>query len=341
MEIFLTALFLVVMFKLITGLSKFLRSVSSSQQDKENDLPAEFMKPGPARWIRAGEGFNFKGFSLKGGFVYFGSKLPGFDGKNDGCLIDHQLLLERGPSPDGAACSFSTGYDTLTPVQRAGYLAWLEGGRSGTGDQEKVYALLYFKGLERRLVMEGARGELGGPGREELRVEGLRLLDVFGENEKLLQALQKFLALDWAIYGDLDVIPDYLDFESGYGSDVFPAVIARFSTLMQPVPDKWALIWTITREISASDGSKKRTSDAFKSIFQIRYREKYGEGMILHPSRKPLSLYYRPSNPSLGDCRRITIPRLSDPFLIATPFRNIDALAEACEAELEGSAKSR
>lgn len=334
MDTLIAAFFIVLAFKIISGLISWRRTRSSSDLNGMKGVPLEFKGEGPARWIHWEETLKFKRFVFREGLFYFGARLPGFDGKNDSCLIDPALPLDLELIAENTNPQGDLRYDTLSPSERTAYMHWLEDGRSGLGPNTSTYAALYVFGLERRIAADGARGELSKTEREKIVSELLRLHDAYGFDNNLRAVIQNVLALEWVIYGDHDEVPEFLNFEEGTAAEIFPAIIARLSAVGRPIPEERALQWVILREFQKSPVHRVRKSEEYKELFRAHYKEKYGEGMKIHPSRKPLIIHYRPANPSLGESRSILIQRLPDPFLISTPLSRIDALAEECEASL-------
>jgi hypothetical protein len=333
-DLLISVFLAVVCFKLLRALVRRANPRRECDVAKGRICAAEFCDGTVTRWINSNEEFRVKGVLLKGGLFYLGTKLPGADGKNDCSLIDPTLPsgpegLEKNGKED-----FKPGYSLMSPQERNAYLRWIENGRTDKGPCFLPYATLFLFGLERRLSVDGASGKLSASERDEILTELQRLLDSYGDDPVFRGAVMNIIALEWAIYGNYDDVPPHINFEEGAAADSFAAVLAWFSICGKPVLADWALKWVILREPEAPPGGHKRKNEEFAGLFKTRYEEKFGKGMILHPSRKPLIIQYRPSNPSLGERRMILIPRLTDPFQISTPLHKIDGLAGMCEAEL-------
>ena len=84
MDTLIAAFFIVLAFKIISGLISWRRTRSSSDLNGMKGVPLEFKGEGPARWIHWEETLKFKRFVFREGLFYFGARLPGFDGKNLG-----------------------------------------------------------------------------------------------------------------------------------------------------------------------------------------------------------------------------------------------------------------
>ena len=125
-------------------------------------------------WVPAGHGVTVRGFEIRSGMVYVGSRLSA--GSVDGwsrnvampCLIDPRLKVGALPEGSPSDAVYWPSYASITAVQRAVYLHWLSTGKCDPG-LPVGYAFLYFHGLERRLLLDGP-----GPDEEAMLVAEIR-----------------------------------------------------------------------------------------------------------------------------------------------------------------------
>jgi hypothetical protein len=341
MDLFFLTLFLIVFLRLIAlVLTRQIRRKTESRFPRTVFPPGYDFKAG-GRWISKDETVLLHGHFLQGGMFYLGSRLKGYDGINDASLINPFLPLKdvEGEKDESSSINNEEGeirYANLSPEKRLEFIKWLSEGRKSGEGTSLCFPKLFFYGLERRLILDGIREVLNEDERQSIVHALLDLKDEYGEDKAFKNMVKTLLALEWAIYGRYDQAPGYLDFTCIYSSEAFVALLASLSRRGLPIPSDVALNWVVLRERLNAPGEERRKRDEFEDLFKVRYTEKYGAGMILHPSKKTLRVSYDPANPSLGGKQKIRVKGLPDPFLISTPVHIIDRLATDCEVELYG-----
>lgn len=337
MELFFLILAVGILYKIVRAFFNWPKISGFGKNKKFSGAPSSRNTPppgAPAEWYGADQSFVVNGFSIPGGLVYVGGKLPDYSGFNDPCLINTDLDIASGTSPSESVAAFHPGYGKMTPGQRGAYLSWLSGERSDPS-ASIAYVFLFLYGLERRLLVDGQRRGISPKERGDIVLEILRLLQIYGENRSFRGHALNLLAMEWVLYGNPNTIPAYLDFSDRYCAEPFAAVLAWYAAHDQPIPAEIALQWVILHPERGLKTTARRCPEFFRWLFTIRYREKYGKGMVIHPNRTPLTLTYRGANPSLGDHLKLRIPKLPSPFVLTTPMKRIAAIAEQCTAELE------
>jgi uncharacterized tellurite resistance protein B-like protein len=99
-----------------------------------------------------------------------------------------------------------------------------------------------------------------------------------------------------------------------------------------PLPAELALSWTVTSPEAYLRTPAQRCQDEFSSLFELRYRERFDEGLRL-PQGKKLQIGYRASSPALPEIEEPTsLPDVSDSPKLIEPLRD---LARECCAELD------
>ena len=334
MELFLLLLAAGILFKLARAFSRYLGS--SGPGKKRRGREDEKLPPpdAPAKWYNSEEEPSFKGFAIPGGLVYFGGKLLDYSGFNDACLINPHLEISEREESAKPFSMKGLSYGALSPQQRVSYLQWLLEGREDP-DCDPGCVLLFFYGLERRLFIDGLRGRLAPEERKSIVLEVLRLLQIYDERLPLRRFFCNLLAMEWVLFGEGAEIPPYLNFPGACGTEVFPAIAARLAARDIPLPAETALQWLMFQAEESSLPQARKHTEHFRLLFLLRYKEKFGKGIPLHPGRVPLILEYCGANPSLGGRLKIRIPSLMNPFVIRAPLQKIASLGVQCAEELE------
>ena len=186
-------------------------------------------------------------------------------------------------------------YAKISPNQRASYLRWLSSGRVNPLS-DIGYAFLFFYGLERRLLLE----------RRDLN-------PIVKEVVRLLRPTQ---------YQVLSTATSAASWHSHWhepesrrlrisGSRLFlpnrgSSATKTFSRLLWHGSSKGICRFPSRgRCVSAQDPRCPRSivldrlPEAFNSLFQKRYRDQFGEGMLLKVAKRERVLGYRPASPTL------------------------------------------
>ena len=285
------------------------------------------------QWIEPGQSFICRGYSVEDGMVYVGERMRDFTGTNEGCLINPELEVAPEGTPSLPVNQIQPRYEMMSPEQRGAYLRWLGEGRFGRADP--AWPFLFFYGIERRLFMDGPRGYVSHQERNELVSEVRRLLHVYGEYRSFRGYCKNLLATEWVLKGDYAEIPEWVDFTDRFCVEAFNAIISLYVSRDQPIPGEVALQWLFLHPEHIPGTLSRREPEKFERLFLEGYKEKFGEGILIHKNRSPLNLIYKGANPSLGNGVKLTVSSLPDPFLLATPIKKLDVLAEECISAME------
>lgn len=161
-----------------------------------------------------------------------------------------------------------------------------------------------------------------------------RLLSIYGENRSFRGYATNLLAMEWVLFQSHDDIPDYLNLADNYTSDPFQAQLARCVSAKRPLTAAMVLQWIHLHPDFGLRTPARRCAKEFKELFTRRYAEKFGEGIIVPPNKKPLSIAYRAASPSLRGLQ-LDFPELPDPFMLTAPLKKVFAVAESCTDELD------
>ena len=221
------------------------------------------------------------------------------------------------------------------PVARHAYLKWHASGRSAA-DAPVSFAFLYFYGLERRVLHDyGSKTERG----EEYQAilgEVRRLLEVYGENNSFRRYASAFLEMAQAIHHTVntdDPPPDYP--VSGYE---LPSRLKIALGLMardgKPIPPAWACAWVSADPLFPRRTPYSRCNAYFRELFALRYRERWGGGIVVKPNKTTIRLEYHPASASFGG--QVTASTaLPDVTVLKEPISSLKDLGAKCIDELD------
>lgn len=289
-----------------------------------------------AKWYGAGQSVRVQGYDISGGLIYVGETLldtHGYD--NDACLIKTNLTVAYSePWEGGEEIGYWPWYGHISARCRGAYLKWLAGGRVEP-EANIGYVFLFFYGLERRLFVDGQVGGISESERSEIVNEVNRLLKIYGSNRSFRGYASNFLAMEWVLYRSDKPIPDYLDFNDRYCSEPFQVVLAQYVAAGKPIPAHVGLQWLILHPDFGLRTPARRCAKEFRNLFVHRFKQQFGDGLLVKPNKTLLKLEYRAASPSIRRDLKIRIPDLPNPFILTGPLKKLSTLAEECTVELE------
>ncbi|MGB3328139.1 MAG: TerB N-terminal domain-containing protein, partial [Thermomicrobiales bacterium] len=342
---------------------------SSSRSGKRPDSPsasrgkAASARPAPwqpralpddARWIGPNEQLEFQGLAIRGGLVYIGQRLAAGYAGNDPSLIDPSLpvAFPSSASPDPDLPAWAT-YATLQPNQRGAYLRWLAGGRRDA-NVPVAYPFLYLYGIERRVLLEHAsaqdRGEMPA-----IRAELGALLATYGGiHEGFRVATERMIGLI-----DLQQVDRALVERARHGDATMPFSAATLppppplmpandvppislqiglglqALARAPIDPAWALAWAWYAPAVAIRTPALRCQAELAALFAIRYREHYGDGIVLDPGGfERLVLQIQPAN-ALLNVQTVRAQLLPDVLARSWFYRPLTTMIAGLTAELD------
>ncbi|MCD0452973.1 TerB N-terminal domain-containing protein [Actinocorallia sp. API 0066] len=279
------------------------------------------------------------GYRVPGEMLYWGQDLADASGRAvEPALVDPWLPVDwRDPDWHGETLPYWPSYSELAPRARAAYLAWLASGRAHPA-APIGYVFLFFYGLERRLLHDLLRtpdafaAELSVIARE---ID--RLLAIYGGNasfDRYARAFRQTLLLLHLSRFDLTVsappAPDPVHVPAALRLG-----LSGFATAKLPVPAPWALAWVRSRIDHAPRTPATRCATELDALFAVRYRERFGDGLVLRPRAKDLKAEYHPASPGFRLTLTIPLPGRPDVFDHAVPLRKITTLVEECTDALD------
>jgi len=319
--------------------------------------------PDDARWIRANEQVEFQGIAIRGGLFYVGSSTGSSGGRQhpaglagiEPSLVDPVLPISfpqgDSPAPD---LPFWPSYVTLAPHERGVYLRWLAGGRREPAIPIG-YPFLFLYGIERRLLHD--RDRLDDNDLAAIRREFAALATRYGPASESFRAaceemtgLADLLEVEHALAAWQHDDPGALHDAASFLPPPPPLLpdkraipiplrigLGVLALAHRPIPAAWALAWAWYEPATTIRTAAIRLPDEFAALFAIRYRERYGEGLVLDPAHlRRLDLRIVPANATLGEQQVPT--RLPD-VTATTGMSGLFDLIRIVTAELDPSSR--
>lgn len=277
-------------------------------------------------WVPAGQSVDIDGQRVSGGLVYVGENLRGADNTylTEPALINPNLELSVGTAGESG---YWSSYESLSPAQRSAYLRWLAGPRRRhEADQTQLF--IYYYGLERRLLADPSSDPSARSERIALIAELERLQregggeDEHGSLARYLGALLDFLAAEDLLAGTREVQPP----SESVGWEVpltLRMMIGELTAARLRLPAELAKSWILTSPEAYLRKPAERCPQEFAQLFEIRYRERFGDGLAL-PEGGPLRLSYRTANQGLQEAgRRTSVPDICSSAQLVEPLREL------------------
>ena len=267
---------------------------------------------GEIAWVPVGQPVQVAGQVIPGGFLYVGSRARSGDGETfEPALIDPSLPVQwKRPDLTGATMGYWPAYGNLDPTARAGYLSWLLSGRADP-NAYIGFVFLYFYGLERRFLVD-LISDPAHPDVALITSEVRRLLSIYGDNGSFQMYGSRFLTTVETISALTAPVtpPAWASVERTW--DIPPVVrvgIGRYAAAKQPIPAEWALALLRLHPEAYLRTPATRCADEFDELFVLRYRAKFGDGIVARIPKSRVEVHYQPAS---GGLRSEYSQRLED-----------------------------
>lgn len=287
-------------------------------------------------WQPQGPKVNVAGYDI-GGWLYVGKHMAGPNTSgNDPALIVPALRVDtQRPDYAGASMGYWPSYSEISPGARAGYLAWLAGGR-GAPQAPLGYVFLYFYGLERRILIDAQHSAAAAAEVPALVEEVRRLLTIYGHNYSFRNYATGLLGIGvMRAEGKRYDQPPPVNPEK-WSAGLPMELLLGLGELVadgKPIPADWALAWVKWNPESRLRTPAQRCPDEFEALFAAAYRTKYGDGMVLRPNKRKLAVTYRPASGGFSHAAVEVETNLPDVSALTAPAKTLNELAEqACTA---------
>lgn len=291
-----------------------------------------------ALWVPPGQPVEIAGFLISGGMLYIGKKVQSITSRNaaeDPCVIDPNLWVNRGYlDHKGLRVGDRLSYSSISASSRSAYLEWLANGRIDPSVYIG-YVFLFFYGLEYRVFRTLAKDKpCDSLELMQIKEEVKRLLSIYGHQHssfdghasrfldvcRLLQELVKAYEPHPFLRPSGWIIPLGLKITLG-----------RLAAQSRPVSPDLLLDWCLYIEPGRLEFPIVRCGEKFRQLLRSRYKDRYGEGVILKPSQQKLKVEYRPASFGfMNAVIEIEIVNLTDVTTAANPPEEFHALIDEC-----------
>lgn len=287
-------------------------------------------------WIPQGQSIDVHDYSIKGGLLYVGKDLASVIGYSvEPALINPKLKVDaKRPDHSGEGMSYWPAYDGISPRNRAGYLAWLAGGRNDP-NAYIGYVFLYFYGLERRILHDHKQGADDNKERVAIFNEVKRLLKLYGDNRSFARYAQQFLFTIYLSSGQVDLTNKKpVIAPSTYELPVPIKVgLGQFAKAGRSIPPDWALAWVKQDPEIRLRTPARRCRKEFAALFKQLYRARHGDGIVVKANKTAVSDAYRPASGGIRQAFKIYQgPTLPDITVLKRPRAMLaDLVDQACD----------
>jgi len=115
----------------------------------------------------------------------------------------------------------------------------------------------------------------------------------------------------------------------------FRVLLAQYVANGYALPADIALQWVLLYPDSRINHVDYYNTKEFKKLFVNRYHLMFGSGLVVRPSKLPLTIMYKPVKQSLPKTIPCDIQGLTESFRLKAPLRKLNALVDECIYELE------
>ncbi|OYV93846.1 MAG: hypothetical protein B7Z60_07085 [Ferrovum sp. 37-45-19] len=229
----------------------------------------------------------------------------------------------------------------MSPTARHAYLEWLAGG-SCHPEAEIGYIFLFFYGLERRVIIDASSDASALAEYPAIAQELRRLLSIYGDKSGSFNGYATRL-LDWISISNQQKNKLYLDPVPEFSKSFELPLYIRLAVGMAavdgaPIPKHLACAWVKFDPNISIRTAARRCPEYFEKLFEIKYAEKFGAGLIVRPNKTKLKVIYRPA--STG-CRGInsslltkTFGEIPDVSILTGPLSKLQEIVLAANNEL-------
>lgn len=239
--------------------------------------------------------------------------------------------LKVAATPAATELPYWPWYARMNAGQRAAYLDWMAAGREQLPPTDG-YLFVFYYGLERRALVD--KKDLGPIVREVARLRFLH-----GEHagqsrswsfQHYSSAFLWFLVARHAESFSIKDIQTLAEHTASWRDDALRAALAWCVAKQQPCPTWLAQAVADALPQTPRSVVTKRVPEEFTTLFAKRYRERFGDGIVLKVSKRPATVTYTPASAAL-DPFAVQIP---DALGIPSQFKPLAEIFDACVADL-------
>lgn len=309
---------------------------------KPNATQRARLEQSRSAWQPPGTTVEIHGRSIPGGMLYVGSHVAGlWNGRPvEPALIDPSIKARRRQTysyPRYNAYWQLLSYHKLSPNDRAEYLDWLAAGRPANPTYEQV--MLFLFGIERRILFDARYDEQALDEIPTLLDEVDRVVGGFQTYSvsNLRIAASNLRAAGESRLPGFD--PTSTEPPMSNGSWEMPLSIqlalGTFALEQRPLPPRWAYSWAVCSPYSHLNTVERRCPDEFAEYFAVKYRQTFGDGIVLPNRNYGTTLTYRPLSPSFQRPLQVGFRDLPTVGTVAHGNSALTDLVRGVSADLE------
>lgn len=287
-------------------------------------------------WVTPGKEINIRGFRITGGLVYTGSSpAPYSGGGKEASLLDPKLPVQT----SAADCrirrtNYWPSYESISPEARASYLLWLSTGKSNP-EADIGYVFLYFYGLERRVLIDGAKDPAAKAELPAIEAEIVRLLGIYQGNGSFNSYASSLLEYIQAAQG-IKALTESLHQGGTRGLGLALRIsLGSLASKGEPITPLLAWAWFLQDPGIRRPNLMTRCSKVFAEAFQTEVVRRFPEGWSLKPGKTKLKISHRPASASLnGSVHSIELD-LPDVSVLGSSIQKLQGIGDTVAASLE------
>jgi uncharacterized tellurite resistance protein B-like protein len=290
------------------------------------------------RWIGDNEKLTINERDINRGLFYFGGEMNSIDGYGlEPSMVDEKRPVNKPSDSQGEdiytdeTLGYWPSYSSLSKGSRGAYLDWLASERSNPSTPIG-YVFIYFYGFERRIIGNKANSNISNQEFLTIFDEVQRLNKVFITNRSFNQYSANFLELMALLrpslleqrMEDAPVTKNALSFKVKLANTIVNGL---------PVDAALALDWLKNTFEYSLKMPARRCEVEFSKLFEIRYSQKFGEGISVKPNKTKLRLSYHAASNGIHGVD-LDLDELPDPSILKGPIKKLIPIAELCTEEL-------
>lgn len=323
------AVICIIVFYIIKGVTQSLKKYSPSKSDNEqtsikisfevsnNQYVAIEKDSLNLKWLAENQTFNLKGETINTSLVYYSDKSV-----SEPSCINRTLPIGIPAEEPKGSLGYWPSYSGITAIQRANYIKWLKSGRNS--DLSDIgYVFIYFYGLERRAIVEQKDIEI-------ILKEVIRLLNRYSFSSSFNSYATRFI-IYLSVKFLYNINLNDFNIENISLNILFPPYFAQLYKNNKLLDKELAYLYAKSDFKFKRSIVIERVGENFKKLFDKKFEEKYGQGIVLIPNKRLNSVSYHPAtilshNYNISDCSIIDISQSS--------FIKLEKIWDECIEEL-------
>lgn len=284
--------------------------------------------PSSMRWMGPGSRMSIGQYQISDPLTYCstGRAVP-----SEASCIDYSLSVGARVDEPKGALGYWPEYSRMSPNQRANYLHWLASGRTSPLN-DIGYAFVFFYGLERRVLVDGADVR-------PVVTEVVRLLSKYSFSGSFNSYASNFLAYV-AAKGGVDRLAEnwFNTLAEPFlriGGEPMSFALAWLYVHQRPLSPKLACLLASHDVRFPSSVVVQRLPKQFEQLFAKKYKEAFGDGLLLRCAKRPLRLFYQTASPSFRSSQHMTPVEVPNVMGIPSQFNRLIEIWTACIEELK------